>query len=126
MVEGLADLPLGRARSDAETRALEVLALDGRPLPELNRVIAGREVDLSWPAHRLIVEIDGPQFHLDPAEDDRRQAPWVRAGWTVHRLPSGAVFDAPERLLGLAPASNVAQAGPGAVLSDVRRGGRAG
>ncbi len=107
---GLADLPLHRSRSDAESRALEVLAAAGRPLPELNRVVAGEEADLTWPAQRLIVEIDGPQWHLDPIEDARRQAVWEAAGWRVERVPSRAVFDAPERLLALAPPPNVRRA----------------
>lgn len=126
IVAGLAGLPLGRTRSDAEARALEVLAHAGRPLPDVNRLIAGREADLSWPAHRLIIELDGPQFHLDPGEDAMRQAAWESAGWTVRRLPTDAVFDAPERLLALAPWSNVPEALLGAGMRDVRRPGWAG
>ena len=96
-------LPVQRCRSASEVRALEVLRDAGRLLPRVNVKVAGEEADLSWPGCRIIVEIDGPQFHLDPAADARRQAAWAAAGWTVHRLPSGAVFDAPEQLLALAP-----------------------
>jgi hypothetical protein len=102
-----AGLPLERARSGAEVRALEVLRAAGRPLPELNVRIAGEEADLSWPRLRLIVEIDGGPFHLDVGEDARRQGCWEAAGSTVRRLPSEDVHEHPHRLLRLAPPPNV-------------------
>lgn len=100
-------LPLERARSGAEVRALEVLRGADRPLPNLNVRIAGEEADLSWPSHRLIIEIDGAPFHLDVGEDARKEERWRGAGWTVERLPSDDVHESPERLLALAPTSNV-------------------
>jgi hypothetical protein len=102
-------LPLAPARSGAEIRALEVLRAAARPMPALNVRIAGEEADLSWPASRLIVEIDGGPFHLDVGEDERKQATWERAGWTVGRIPSDDVYERPDRLLALAPSSNVPQ-----------------
>jgi hypothetical protein len=58
--------------------------------------IAGEEADLSWPDWRLIVEIDGDQFHHDKVEDARRTATWTAAGWTVRRASGDLVFtDAP-------------------------------
>jgi Protein of unknown function (DUF559) len=92
-------LPLERARSGAEVRALEVLREAGRPLPRLNLRIAGEEADLSWSRMRLIIEIDGGPFYLDIGEDARKEACWEAAGWTVRRLPSDDVYDHPERLL---------------------------
>jgi hypothetical protein len=100
------DLPLERARSGAEVRALEVLRAAGRPLPRLNVRIAGEEADLSWAAERLIVEIDGGPFHLDRGEDARKQAAWENAGWTVRRISSDDVYEQHGRLLALS-ASNV-------------------
>ena len=102
-----AGLPLERARSGAEIRALEVLRDANRPLPRLNVRIAGEEADLSWPSERLVIEIDGGPFHLDVGEDARKQRTWERAGWTVRRIPSDDVYEWPERLLGLAPPANV-------------------
>lgn len=96
-------LPLQRARSGAEVRALEIIRDARRPLPQLNVRIAGEEADLVWRDHRLIIEIDGGPFHLDVGEDARKQAAWERAGYTVHRLPSAAVYESPYRLLALAP-----------------------
>ncbi len=98
-----ADLPLRRARSGAEIRALEVLRDAGRPMPGLNIRIAGEEADLSWPKRRLIVEVDGGPFHLDAGEDARKEKAWRDAGWTVKRIPSDDVYDRPMHLLELAP-----------------------
>jgi very-short-patch-repair endonuclease len=68
----------------------------------VNRRIAGEEADLSWRPARLIVEIDGGQFHLDAGEDARKQAVWESAGWKVRRIDAQAVFQRPDLLLHLA------------------------
>jgi hypothetical protein len=107
-----AGLPLERARSGAEIRAMEILRDAGRPLPNLNVRIAGEEADLSWPRARLIVEIDGGPFHLDAGEDTRKEKRWRAAGWTVRRMPADHVYAHPVRLLALAPPANVPQSGP--------------
>jgi hypothetical protein len=99
-------LPLERARSGAEVRALEILRDANRPLPRLNARIAGEEADLSWPTKKIIIEIDGGPFHLDVGEDARKQMTWERAGWTVHRIPSDDVYERPQRLLHLSPLTN--------------------
>jgi len=100
------DLPLEHARSGAEIRALEILRDSCRPMPRLNVVIAGEEADLSWPAERLIVEIDGGPFHLDVGEDARKTRTWTKAGWTVRRLRSDDVYERPHRLLAISPETN--------------------
>jgi uncharacterized protein DUF559 len=102
-----AGLPVHRARSGAEIRAMEELRDAGFELPDLSVRRAGQEADLSWSALRLIIEIDGGPFHLDRGEDTRKQAIWEAAGWTVGRISSDAVYDAPERLIAVATASNV-------------------
>lgn len=102
-------LPIDRARSGAEVRALEILRAARCPAPRLNVRIADEEADLSWARHRLIIEIDGGPFHLDVGEDARKQASWEAAGWTVRRLCSDDVYERPERLLTIAPVPNVPQ-----------------
>jgi Protein of unknown function (DUF559) len=97
-----AGLPLERARSGAEIRAIEILRDAKRPLPALNCRIAGEEADLSWATARLIIEIDGGPFHLDVGEDARKQGAWERAGWTVRRISSDDVYERPALLLDLA------------------------
>ena len=95
-------LPIERARSGAEVRALEVLRDAGIALPRLNVDVAGEEADLSWPRHRLIIEIDGGPFHQDAGEDARKEAIWHAAGWEVLRIDSDDVYQRPHELLNLA------------------------
>ena len=73
--------------------------------------IAGEEADLSWPAQRLVIEIDGGPFHLDVGEDARKQACWESAGWVVRRVSSDDVYERADLLLALAAASNVPRCG---------------
>jgi hypothetical protein len=98
-----AGLPVSKARSGSEIQALMVLRDAGRTMPRLNHKVASEEADLSWPGHRLIIEIDGGPFHQDVGEDARKEAVWRAAGWRIVRIPSDIVYDAPQRLLRLAP-----------------------
>ncbi len=68
----------------------------------MNIKIAGEEADLVWIDRRLIIEIDGPQYHQFRAEDERKEALWRDAGFTVRRIPSDAIYDDPSRLIALA------------------------
>ena len=54
--------------------------------------VGREEADLVWPERRLIVEIDGPQYHLFPDEDAEREQAWKAAGFDVARRPSDAVY----------------------------------
>jgi very-short-patch-repair endonuclease len=95
-------LPYSGTRSNPEARALEVLHDAGVEPPRVNIRVGGEEADLVWPVRRLIVEIDGPDYHRFRDEDSRKQRRWVKAGYRVRRIPSGAVYDDPSRLLALA------------------------
>jgi very-short-patch-repair endonuclease len=99
-----APLKLNRAKSDAESYAQELLQAAGRTTPEINVEIAGEEADLVWRDLKLIIEIDGPQFHLFEEEDERKQREWKAAGYTVLRISSDDVYKRPQKLLALAPA----------------------
>jgi hypothetical protein len=98
-----AGLPLERARSGAEVRALHVLRDAKREIPLLNVKVAGIEADLVWRRQRLIIEVDGGPFHLDAGEDVRKEAAWRAAGYKVLRISSDDVYDRPERLVAIAP-----------------------
>ena len=95
-------LPYQRTRSDAEGHALELLHDAGLQPSRVNTRIAGEEADLAWPERRLIIEIDGPEYHRFPDEDARKQRAWEAAGHTVRRIGSNVVYDDPSRLLALA------------------------
>lgn len=92
-------LQLQRCRSDAEAAAVVALADAGIATPQINVRIAGEEADLSWPAQRLIIEIDGGTYHQDKLEDARKTAAWRAAGYDVIRIPAAIVFDEPNRLI---------------------------
>ena len=114
LVQRYRSLPYARTRSPAEARALEVLYDAGVEIPLVNVRIAGEEADLTWPSRRLIIEIDGPQFHRFRGEDARKEDRWRAAGYEVRRISSDAVFDDPNRLIALA-------AYAGALSSDSHR-----
>lgn len=101
-------LPLERAKSGAEIRALEILRDAERPMPKLNIKVAGEEADLVWAGEKLIIEIDGDPFHQDVGADTRKEAAWRGAGWRVERIPSDDVYERPAVLLAPAP-PNVAE-----------------
>lgn len=98
-------LPFHRSRSDAECLALEILRDAGGEQPQLNVRINGEEADLVFLDRKLIIEIDGPQYHLFADEDARKQRLWEEAGFEVRRIGSDALYDDPARLVALARAA---------------------
>ena len=99
LAERYGAIPYHRTRSDAEARALELLHDAKVPPPRVNVHVAGEEADLVWPERKLIVEIDGPQYHRFADEDARKQTVWEGAGYVVRRVPSDDVYDAPASFL---------------------------
>jgi very-short-patch-repair endonuclease len=102
LTERYSSLPYRRTRSNAEARALEILHDGNVKPPKVNVRIAGEEADLVWPERRLIVEIDGPQYHQFRDEDDRKQQLWEGAGYMVRRIASDEVYRDPDALITLA------------------------
>jgi very-short-patch-repair endonuclease len=110
-VEALCVLQLERCKSDAEAMAVVLIAERRREPPEVNAEIAGEEADLSWPQHRVIIELDGPQFHVLRDADLRKQRTWEAAGWEVRRSPTDAVFNDQDGFMACVPAPNVPPVG---------------
>jgi very-short-patch-repair endonuclease len=76
-------------RSEAERRMKLLLRQAGLPSPQTNRKIAGFQADFVWPEQRLIVEVDGYQFHGHRRafeRDRKRDAAHVLAGYRVIRI----------------------------------------
>jgi uncharacterized protein DUF559/putative AbiEi antitoxin of type IV toxin-antitoxin system len=90
-------------RSELEDRFLAFLDAHGLPRPKTNALITtapGRalEVDAAWPAHRLIVELDGFAVHgtRRAFERDRaRDAALQAQGWRVMRITARRLEDEP-------------------------------
>jgi uncharacterized protein DUF559 len=97
-----ATLPYGHTRSDAECRGLEVLHDAGVHGHQVNVKVAGEEADFVWLDRRLIIELDGPQFHRFAEEDARKERAWTGAGFAVRRLPTEDVYERSDRLVTLA------------------------
>jgi very-short-patch-repair endonuclease len=76
-------------RSQAEERLLDLIRTARLPTPRVNHAVAGYIVDFHWPAQRLVVEVDGFQYHTqrDRFESDRtRNLDLAAVGVTVIRV----------------------------------------
>jgi very-short-patch-repair endonuclease len=85
----VADDAPGLTRSKAERRLRALIERAGLPAPRTNVRVAGYEVDMYWPAQRLVVEFDGWSTHSSrPAfERDRlKDAALQLAGERVLRV----------------------------------------
>jgi very-short-patch-repair endonuclease len=86
-------------RSDAEILARDLIRKAQLPAPQSNVRIEGHEVDLVWPEHKLIVEIDSWAFHSMRSSfegDRRRDQRLVTAGWRVIRITARQLTHEPE------------------------------
>jgi very-short-patch-repair endonuclease len=76
-------------RSPPEEVFLDLVRQARLPAPRVNAPVAGYEVDFFWPEQKVIVEVDGYQFHSTRRafEHDRRKDADLRAaGFTVLRV----------------------------------------
>jgi Protein of unknown function (DUF559) len=85
-------------RSELEEAFLDVCRDGDLPMPGLNVVVAGFEVDALWEAQRLVVEVDSWEFHRgrQAFENDRaRDAALLLAGYRVVRVTWRMLRDQP-------------------------------
>jgi len=85
-------------RSKAEQLLLSLVRKANLPNPRTNARILGYEVDFLWPKQRLIVEIDGFEFHADRRSFERdraRDAKLIAAGYRVIRFTWRALRERP-------------------------------
>ncbi len=79
----------GPTRSEFEDAFTDFASRYGLPAPITNTELLGYEIDALFPEHRLIVELDGWDFHSDRAtfESDRdRDAELLAAGYQTVRI----------------------------------------
>lgn len=72
------------------------------PMPVTRERVAGWPADFFWPAHRLIVEVDGFQFHGSRwafERDRRRDQAHIAAGYTVIRFTWRQLNEEPLRVI---------------------------
>lgn len=99
-LRALAELEGGPAltRSEAEARFLELLRGSGLPPPRANHRLGRWECDFLWPRERVVVEIDGFEFHSGHQrfERDRAKDSWLLSkGFLVLRFTWRQVSDRP-------------------------------
>ena len=85
-------------RSRLEEALLQLCDDHGLPRPETNTRVEGIECDAVWRDARLIVEVDGYEFHRPRGVfvSDREKDVVLRlAGWTVLRFAYEHVTDRP-------------------------------
>jgi len=66
-----------RARSDLEARFLDFVREQGLPVPVVNSMVGGFEVDARWPGTNLIVELDSWAFHRSKRSFHADRAKWL-------------------------------------------------
>lgn len=92
----------GMTRSRMERALRALITKAGLPAPQTNVKVHGYEVDLYWPAHRLVVEFDGWNTHSSRTafESDRlKDAALQLAGERVLRVTGRQLERRPEELI---------------------------
>ena len=104
-----------RSKNELERALLDVCRHHGIPLPSQNVMVHGVEVDAYWPDSRLVVELDGYEWHKTRKafeEDRRRDAFLARYGIRVLRFTWRQLTRQPE-VVGEAIASSSTAPGRG-------------
>ena len=94
----------GLTRSEAERRLQRLIRAAKLPRPVTNVKVAGWEVDVFWPAARLVVEVDGYAYHGNRAafeRDRRKDATLTAAGYTVIRVTWRQIKEEPLAVVAL-------------------------
>ena len=87
-----------RTRSGGERAMLRLIRAARLPTPRTNYPVAGFSADFCWPEERLIVEVDGYDFHSHRAafeRDHRRDIVHRDAGYEVLRFTGRQLAEAP-------------------------------
>ncbi len=89
-------------RSKYERKLIQLLKRADLPMPLVNAMAEGHEVDLLWPERKLVVEFDGFAYHSDRQafEQDRlRDQRLVAAGYRVIRITARQLDHTPEAVI---------------------------
>jgi very-short-patch-repair endonuclease len=92
----------GYSRAESERRLRALLRPSGLPMPRFNQPLHGHLVDCHWAAQRLVLEVDGYQWHGSRAAfeaDRRRDQNLVAAGYRVIRITWSQLTREPGRVL---------------------------
>jgi len=101
LVDDLEDHGVTQTRSDVEAAFLQLCLDHDLPRPQVNHYDNDRERDFRWPAHRLVVEVDGWTFHRSRdafTTDRRRDREALAQGYRVARFTATEVLLAPVQI----------------------------
>ena len=87
-----------RTRSGGERAMLRLVRAARLPMPRTNYTVAGFSADFCWPEQRLIVEVDGYDFHSNRTafeRDHRRDIVHKSAGYEVLRFTARQLAEEP-------------------------------
>jgi very-short-patch-repair endonuclease len=90
----------GPTRSEFEAAFLRFCRRFGLPAPQTLVIVEGYEVDALFERHRVVVELDGWQYHDDRAAfaaDRERDATLLAAGYLTVRITWDRLRDTPAR-----------------------------
>jgi very-short-patch-repair endonuclease len=91
------------AASELERLFLDLIRDAGLPMPSVNVLVEGFLVDTYWPEARLVVELDGYEFHSDRAAFERDHRKLVRlrsAGLAYLAFTHRQVAEEPRSVVG--------------------------
>jgi very-short-patch-repair endonuclease len=70
--------PTTESKSELEARFMDLIRDNDLPVPQLNVIVEGHLVDAYWPAARLVVELQGYEFHSHRTAFERDHAKLAR------------------------------------------------
>ena len=94
--------PTTETRSDGEEALLALIRRANLPAPEVNAKVGSYTADLLWRDQKLIVELDGYDYHRGRAafeRDHQRDAEHQRMGYLVIRITGRQLAREPEAIL---------------------------
>ncbi len=95
--------PATQARSELERLFLDLVRDAGLPTPAVNVLVEGFLVDAYWPTARIVVELDGYEYHRGRAAFERDHAKHGRlrlAGYEVLPLTHRQLVQEPDWVIG--------------------------
>jgi hypothetical protein len=93
------DRPANPTRSTFEDDFLAFVRRYGLPVALINHVVLGHERDAVYPEQKVIVELDGWEFHKDRLSfnaDRARDKRALQAGWVTVRITYDGLHEAPD------------------------------
>jgi very-short-patch-repair endonuclease len=94
--------PTTETRSGGEEALLAMIRRANLPAPEVNAKVGSYTADFLWPTEKVIVELDGYDYHRGRAafeRDHQRDAEHQRMGYLVIRITGRQLAREPEAIL---------------------------